>query len=97
MKKQFIVVNMKDALEGIEEMPQNIKLRVVDGNDTYCKLEYDATEETCGLPEILMNGHDVYKDSPHLLTELLNKIGIDDDDGIDSIDDDDDEQLCGVM
>jgi hypothetical protein len=77
-KKQFVCIDIKKAVEGMTEMPNDIKLRLIDGNDTFVKLEYDAHTGNMGIPELLMDGHDVNKDNPKLLNELLYKIGIDD-------------------
>ena len=73
-KKQFVCIDMRKAVEGIQEVPNDIRLEIVEGNETYVKLEYNATEENIGIPELLMDGHDVNKDNPRLLDELLIKI-----------------------
>jgi hypothetical protein len=78
-KKQFVCIDMRKAIEGIQEVPSDIKLEIVEGNDTFVKLEYDAHEGNIGIPELCMDGHDVNTDNPKLLDELLCKLGIDDD------------------
>jgi hypothetical protein len=70
------------------DMPSDIKLKVIDGNDIFVKLEYEATESNMGIPEMLMDGHDCYNDSPRLLNELMAKL---------NFDTGEEKELCEVM